>query len=233
MKIKYCLPIIKKTIEELEEVIEKNKDEYDFFEIWGGHLRCFSKNEEEKIWNLSEKYKGKLILLMRNKNLEDTYHLNKFEQDMMLTCFIQSGELVDIDIHAQKDLLGSILIKETSNPNLLLSYHNYTQTPEDRYLEKVIEEMNNYKPKIYKISTFCRSQKDAVRLLALQQSLNRKKLKHIVLGMGEYGTITRIFGTLWGNELIFAPRDANESSAPGQLTKHELELIFQIVNSQL
>lgn len=230
MNVKYCLPIIKKTIEEVEEVIEKNKKLYSLFEIWGGHLRRFTTDEEEKIFNLSDKLKGKLILVMRNKS-DDMYHLTNFEQDMMLSCFLYSGEIVDIDI-SQKDLLKNILIKETSNPNLLLSYHNYIETPSNEALETVVSEMHQYKPSIYKISTLCRSEEDAIRLLILQQKFKQQNLKHIVLGMGEYGKITRIFGTIWGNEMIYAPIDKSESSAPGQLTKSELEQIFKIINNK-
>ena len=45
--------------------------------------------------------------------------------------------------------------------------------------------------------------------------------------MGEFGTITRIFGTLWGNEMIYAPKEKKNASAPGQLTKIQLETIFK------
>jgi 3-dehydroquinate dehydratase len=72
---------------------------------------------------------------------------------------------------------------------------------------------------------------DALKLLLLQQNLAVQKKKHIVLGMGEFGTITRVYGTLWGNELIYAPIVKQEASAPGQLTKKELKDIFSILKN--
>lgn len=49
--------------------------------------------------------------------------------------------------------------------------------------------------------------------------------------MGEFGIITRIFGTIWGNEMIFAPKSIEGASAPGQLTKKQLEDIFKALEN--
>jgi len=48
--------------------------------------------------------------------------------------------------------------------------------------------------------------------------------------MGEFGIITRVEGILLNNEMVFAPLNKNESSAPGQLTRNELESIFNKLN---
>jgi 3-dehydroquinate dehydratase len=56
--------------------------------------------------------------------------------------------------------------------------------------------------------------------------LKKENKRCIILGMGEHGMITRIFGTLWGNEMVFAPQTKSEASAPGQLTKQQLATIF-------
>jgi len=92
--------------------------------------------------------------------------------------------------------------------------------------------MNKHNPDIYKIATMCTSETDALKLLLLQQNLKGQNKRHIVLGMGEFGTITRVFGTLWGNELIYAPLTQEEASAPGQLTKEELAVIFDKLNAK-
>lgn len=90
----------------------------------------------------------------------------------------------------------------------------------------IIKAMSRNRPKIFKIATFCRSKKDALRLLDILQTLKKEGKKCIVLGMGKFGIITRIFGSLWGNEMIFAPLTIIEQSAPGQLTKSQLLNIF-------
>ena len=100
-------------------------------------------------------------------------------------------------------------------------------TPEDNKLREIIDIMDEYRPTVYKIATMCTNERDALRLLQLLLELKKRNLKYILLGMGKSGVITRIFGTLWGNEMIFAPRVSIEQSAPGQLTRNQLENIFK------
>jgi 3-dehydroquinate dehydratase len=57
--------------------------------------------------------------------------------------------------------------------------------------------------------------------------LKTKGVRYIVSGMGGYGVVTRVFGTLWGNEMVFAPRSKDGRSAEGQLTRQQLESIFK------
>jgi 3-dehydroquinate dehydratase type I len=75
----------------------------------------------------------------------------------------------------------------------------------------------------------CQTEQDALRLLQLLLELKAKNQRCIILGMGEHGITTRIFGTLWGNELIFAPETLAEQSAPGQLTRQQLDNITAIL----
>jgi 3-dehydroquinate dehydratase type I len=82
-----------------------------------------------------------------------------------------------------------------------------------------------------KISTFCRSEEDAIRLLCILLEQKKKNKKVIILGMGKFGIITRVFGTMWGNEMIFAPIEKNEESAPEQLTKSQLENIIEEITN--
>jgi 3-dehydroquinate dehydratase type I len=84
-------------------------------------------------------------------------------------------------------------------------------------------------PTILKIATECQNDNDSLRLLDILLSLKETPQKYIILGMGSHGLITRVFGSLWGNELIFAPEKANEQSAPGQLTRKQLDNILQTI----
>jgi 3-dehydroquinate dehydratase len=45
--------------------------------------------------------------------------------------------------------------------------------------------------------------------------------------MGKHGTITRVFGSIWGNEMAFAPIEAANRSAAGQITVDKLDSIMQ------
>jgi 3-dehydroquinate dehydratase-1 len=110
-----------------------------------------------------------------------------------------------------------------------LSFHDYQATPPTEELEALLfQEMPKYDPYISKISTFCQNPEDAERILCLAQNAKAKDMRVICLGMGIHGELTRVFGTLWYNEMVFAPASKEYCTAPGQLSRDELEEIFSV-----
>lgn len=170
----------------------------------------------------------RLILLFRRKNLEPIQMDIEKRLDLILL-ISKSETFLDLDISQEEEL--EYLLDNQLHIHLILSYHNYKETPDNENIKKILDDMEPYHPMIYKITTTCNEETDAVRLLQFQKILNAEKKKHIILGMGKFGTITRVFGTLWGNEMIFAPKTKEEQSAPDQLTKDELEQIFEKLNT--
>jgi 3-dehydroquinate dehydratase I len=224
MQINYCLPIIKSDKEEILEIIEKNNSEYQYFEVWFDYIEEL---DETFITKLISHLQNKLIVLFRRKNMEPI-SMNLDKRFNIISLISNSQALLDLDV-SQKEELEHIAKNEITI-NLILSYHNYEKTPTDDELKDVILGMEEYKPMISKIATACQNEQDALRLLQLQTILKEQNKKHIILGMGKFGTITRVYGTLWGNEMIFAPKILDEQSAEGQLTKQELEKIFEVLN---
>lgn len=224
MKINYCLPIIKKNQDEILQMIEENKSDYQYFEIWLDYLDNL---DEAFLTRVSTLLQDRLIVLFRRQNLEPiTMPLQRRLDTLALLSRFTS--MVDLDISQKEEL--AYIAKIASKPQLILSYHNYQETPSYKAIDEVIKEMEPYHPRIYKIATECQNEDDAFRLMQVLRYLKKQNKKHIVLGMGKFGTITRVFGTLWGNEMIFAPKTLEEQSAEGQLTKADLEKIFAILN---
>ncbi len=221
MSYKYCLPIIQNIKEKVLQKIQENP-EYGFYEIWLSYIEDL---DADFIWNISDKYDGKLIILFRKQNLEKS-SLDKEQKEKIIKLLETSENFLDLDINDQKEELEFIKKNKLSN-QLIVSYHNYSKTPEMNELEKSIKEMEEYKPEIIKISCFCKTHEDSLKLLTLLLKLKEEKKKNIVLGMGEEGKIVRIYGALWGNEFNFAPIDEDEKSAPGQITKEKLERILE------
>jgi 3-dehydroquinate dehydratase-1 len=226
MKINYCLPIIKDTKQEVITTLKDNQLTYDYFEIW---LDYIIDVDDAFIKRLVEDLPEKLILLFRRQKLE------KIQMDLqkrrnIISALENTNVYLDLDIRIQQEELD--YIKENNlNVKHISSYHNYEETPNADELQKIFSEMSYYNPTIYKIATMCQTESDAVTLLQTLLNLKQEEKKYIVLGMGEKGSITRVFGTLWGNEMIFAPKEKNENSAPGQLTRKQLEEIFMILHT--
>lgn len=220
--MKYCLPIIKNLKEEVSNEISQNPD-YDFYEIWLSYIQDL---DTDFIWKVSGQYNGKLVFLFRKQNLEKS-ELTQDIKQKIIKLLETSGNFLDLDIKDQEKELD--FIKENKlNNKLIVSYHNYKETPD---LEKIVDEIKEINPVIIKVSTFCKEAKDALKLLEVLLGLKNHGRKFIISGMGEKGKIVRIFGALWGNEMNFAPGDENGKSAPGQMTKKELEEIFERIKN--
>jgi 3-dehydroquinate dehydratase I len=225
MKINYCLPIIKETKKEILEVINAYRKEYEYFEVWLDYVKDL---DQSFLKELLEKHQDKLIIVLRQKNLEPI-KMSLEKRLEIIKLLNNSDSYLDLDISQQEEL--KYIETNAFTVKKIISYHNYEETPEKEKLNEIIDRIKKYTPEIIKISTYCKSEKDALNLLYLQQKLKKEEKKHIILGMGKSGIVTRIFGTVWGNEITFAPIDKSDASAPGQLTKNQLENIYEILNS--
>ncbi len=109
--------------------------------------------------------------------------------------------------------------------SLIISYHNYEQTPSPDVLESILKKCYTKGADVAKIATLVRQDEDIVNLL----SLYRKEGRKIILGMGEKGMITRVASVPLGAEFTFASPDGSAGTAPGQLKEHELKEIYDIL----
>lgn len=225
MKQKFCIPIIKPSQKEVLAVISKYKSKYDYFEIWLDYIQDL---DTEFVKSLSKIHKEKLIVLFRRQKLEKPT-MDKALKHSILSALDGSETLVDFDIKTQKnDVL--YVASQKLKLSLILSYHNYELTPSDKFLNTVLKDMKKYSPAIYKISAFCKTETDAIRLLHILVRLQKEHKQCIILGMGECGIYTRICGMLLGNVFSFAPDNIADASAPGQLTRKELLDISNILS---
>ena len=220
--IKYCLPIIESASQKVLKQIRDHKSQFDFFEIWLDYLSKDSAKNliEELNQDLTKNY----IYLFRRQNLE-TPKLDRSSQQELMHLISSRNSFIDLDIGTQTLELESFR-KLSIKTHLITSFHDYHATPETNELKKIHHKMLEHSPAIVKFSCFCNTSIDAVNLLHFGLWLKELNNKYIVLGMGEEGKVTRVFNTLWGNAFIFAPLELTQSSAPGQLTRFQLEKIF-------
>jgi len=98
--------------------------------------------------------------------------------------------------------------------DVITSVHNYDSTPS---AEEITGLLKNMKGDIVKGAFKINSFSDLKSLYDVSRSI---KKRHVLLGMGELGTITRIRSDILGNEFTFAYVGA--PTAPGQLSLEEM-----------
>lgn len=221
MHDKFCLPIIAENATAVRQAIEQHEADYGRFEVW---LDYASDVEAEFVRELAERYPGRIIVVFRREKLAPM-QMPQIRRIEVMRAVSGLNVWVDLDVHSQQAEF-EVISDEKLRLSVIGSYHNYELTPDDAELRKLAAQIAESGADVIKIATQCRNESDAVRLLGLQLELKSQGQKHEILGMGPHGLVTRVFGALWGNEFIFAPEAVSEASAPGQLTRAQLEAIF-------
>jgi len=139
----------------------------------------------------------------------------------LLKTAIESGaHYVDIEIESSSELKQEIVsYAEQHNCKVIVSYHNYENTPPNEELYGIVNQCFADGATIAKIATTAVSQTDSARILALYAHYENL----VALAMGEQGKITRLASMYVGSPFTFAALDEQSATAPGQLTVREYE----------
>ena len=124
---------------------------------------------------------------------------------------------IDLSI-LPKEFNGMIDIGENKRPStsakIIASHHDFDGTPS---ADDILDRLNSMDSDISKGAYAVNSFTD---LHNIHRAASSIKKEHVILGMGEFGTITRIRQSLLGNEFTFAY--VNKPTAPGQLSLNEM-----------
>lgn len=166
---------------------------------------------------------NQLIATCRTGGLND-----KRRFDILETAIQSGATYVDIDINSSDNFKNSIInIIKKNKCKLILSYHNYNETPAEIKLNSVIDKMKSSKADIFKIATKINDEQDLVNIFSLYRHFDSEKL--IALGMGEKGKITRIAATFLGSPFTYASLDKNKFTASGQIDYRSLKQIMDLL----
>jgi 3-dehydroquinate dehydratase type I len=109
------------------------------------------------------------------------------------------------------------------NCKRIISYHNFTETPDNPTLNNIINRATSMGADCIKIAVTARTPEDCSRVMALYSQHSRI----IAFAMGEIGKITRIAAPLLGAPFTFAAPNETSLTAPGQLTATQMENIYR------
>lgn len=212
-----CIPIKKSSTKSLLTALKKAQKHGDIVEIWFDEIKDLNEQNIKQIF----KIKTKPFLY---KITNSTNKLNKIIEQG-----IKYIEYIDFDIETPTTVITNTK-KNFPKSKIIISYHNFKKTPEDKDLKKLTSKMLRKGADIVKIATFAKDHADSIRVLKLLEGLTKNKQKAICICMGKNGQITRATGHLFGNYLMFAPVSESEKTAKGQYTVAELRKIQNLTN---
>jgi 3-dehydroquinate dehydratase I len=144
---------------------------------------------------------------------------------------IESGATyVDIEIEVPEEQRKAIImVAKKHHCRVILSYHNFIDTPGLRDLFAIAESCFTNGADVAKIVTTINKTQDNARLMALY-SMDKPV---VALGMGELGKITRLMAPFMGAEFSFAASDDGVSTAPGQIGHSQMKQIISQIEKTL
>ncbi len=154
-----------------------------------------------------------------------------FSEEKRIELFRQAVQknvdYIDIEYENNDEVIGKLLrITSDTSTEVILSYHNYNNTPGYDELKSILLKGYQRGAALVKIATMINSKEDILNLFSLYGIEGRK----VLLGMGEKGVITRVAAISLGSEFTFVSPDHETKTAPGQISKEEMETIFGIMN---
>ena len=170
-------------------------------------------------------------IFSRNDNLIATCRPGRHSEEArkkLLAAAVNTGAAyLDIEYESDENYRGGLLeIAREKGCKVIISYHNFRETPSFDRLEDIYKISLNMGADIVKIACQVNHETDVLNLLQVY-----KFGKNVLsIGMGRMGKLTRISGMYLGAGFTFAASDGSEGTAPGQLKYGELKMIDEILN---
>ena len=121
------------------------------------------------------------------------------------------------------------LFARRGKTRLILSWHDFSGTPEDAKLEEIFTAMLAEDADILKLVTQANAPADNLRLLALIPRARAAGKEIIAFCMGPLGKWSRVATVFMGGFLTFAPFNPQQASAPGQITVAEFRRMWRML----
>lgn len=165
----------------------------------------FSKVQLKKLFSLNTQF----IVACRPGKIKDNNRAKLLIQAIDL-----GASFIDIEIDSKNDFRDKMLLYATKKKcKIILSYHNFTETPSEKMLREIIDRAKAFNPWKIKIVTKANTLQDNDIVLSLYKYTDNL----IAFCMGEKGKFSRVHSILSGAAFTYVAADKNKKTAPGQI----------------
>ncbi|HEW1803270.1 TPA: type I 3-dehydroquinate dehydratase [Streptococcus pneumoniae] len=174
-----------------------------------------------------EKFAGReLVFTLRTRSEGGEIDLSPEEYIHLIKEVAQfyQPDYIDFEYYSYKDVFEEML----NFPNLVLSYHNFQETPEN--MMEILSELTILNPKLVKVAVMAHTEQDVLDLMNYTRgfkTLNPEQ-EYVTISMGKVGKVSRITADVTGSSWSFASLD--EVSAPGQISLASMKKIREILD---
>lgn len=223
--MKLVVSVMPKSLEEAQAIDANRYEDADIIEWRADFL---PKDEILQVAPaISEKFAGRELLFTlrtRAEGGEIDLSAQDYVQVIKDVTQLYQPEYVDFEYFGNKDVFDQML----DFPNLVLSYHNFQETPEN--MMEILSELTSLNPKVVKVSVMAHTEQDVLDLMNFTRgfkTLNPEQ-EYVTISMGKVGKVSRITSDVTGSSWSFASLDV--ASAPGQISLSNMKKIREILN---
>ena len=146
------------------------------------------------------------------------------ELDVLRKAAEAGCQMIDMEFQTASRLKAPQIEKLRSKGALILSFHDFRGTEK---LDQMLAKMSAYPADFYKIAGTARTLYDNISLMKF---LEEHRDRHALVGlcMGEQGIISRVLGVRAGSAFTFGALNAEDKTAPGQVTAQDLRSTYRI-----
>jgi 3-dehydroquinate dehydratase-1 len=221
MEYKTCVTITEPSPTKLNKTLQTCLKRSDYAEI---RFDFMEPNKVPIALNLVKKHLSRCICTLRPRSEGGKFSSTEKNRVSILKLIAEYNPyLLDVEYNTvRKNKALHQYLKKTKT-NLLISWHDFTKTPNIGYLKATKKKMAKFSKNV-KIVTTARSIKDTLGILSLYKFQNNTNL--IAFAMGDYGRMSRILCTHLGSPYTYV--SLGKPVAPGQFSLDEIKSIFEL-----
>jgi len=218
MRYKTCASIAEKTPKRLKQTLTKALKKSDYAEI---RFDFLNPNTVPDALQLIRKDLRKCVCTLRPVSEGGKFAGSEKNRISIMKLIAEYNPfLLDIELNTLTKNKNLRRYLKNTGTGILVSWHNFKQTPGISVLKKKLAQMKKFSNNI-KIVTMAKSINDATQVLSLYKN-NDTEL--IAFSMGNYGRVSRILCLFLGSPYTYV--SLGKPVAPGQFSVDEVKSIF-------
>ena len=218
MRYKTCASIAEKTPKRLKQTLTKALKKSDYAEI---RFDFLNPNLVPDALQQIKKDLRKCVCTLRPVSEGGKFEGGEKNRISIIKLIAEYNPfLLDVELNTFSKNKNLRRYLKNTGTDILVSWHNFKQTPSNSALKKKLTQMKKISNNI-KIVTMAKSINDATQVLSLYKNNNTKL---IAFSMGNYGRISRILCLFLGSPYTYA--SLGKPIAPGQFSVDEVKSIF-------
>ena len=155
-----------------------------------------------------------LIATVRSRSEGGGRSLSEAKRLQLFRSALPFADAIDVELSSGELRKNLVPAARRQKKRVILSYHDFKNTPSDRFLRSVLSRAKRGGADLVKIAVTPKKDSDVARFLSF--SHRHRRLPLITVIMGRRGTLSRVLAPFFGSRLTYS--FLGKSQAPGQLS---------------